>query len=713
MSLLSESLKKYFGYDSFRPGQEKIVQDAIAHKDLLVIMPTGGGKSLCFQLPALLKQGVTIVISPLISLMQDQVTALQDNGIGATYLNSTLNYEQTKIRQRDILAGKIKLLYLAPERLVSDTFQPFLVTLAQKIGIAAFAIDEAHCISEWGHDFRQEYRQMRYLRQQFPQVPITALTATATVRVQRDIIEQLNLRNPQIHRFSFNRQNLYYEVQEKERRAYNQLLHIIRSHQGSGIVYCISRKSTEEIAERLVKDGVSALPYHAGLSDKVRSHYQTSFIRDDVRIMVATVAFGMGINKPDVRLVVHYDLPRNIESYYQESGRAGRDGEKANCILLYSRGDKQKIHYFIRQKTNPQEQKIAYAQLAKVIEYADTNYCRRIPQLSYFGEKFKGDCGNCDNCLNPKPIEDWTIEAQKFLSCVYRTNQRFGIKHIIDVLRGSRDKKIYEYGHHLLSTYGIGKDHTTDEWKNLATSLVYQNLVRQTNDGFNILKINEQSKKILKGEKKVYIAVKGKTIKKVTRDTNSQALEVEILLNKLKMLRKKLADLENIAPYVIFNDATLTIMAQMQPDTKAKFAQLSGVNDYKLNKYGDIFISEIRTFIQQKQLPFQLPTNTQMKTLRLYQQGLNIADIAKERGLSVSSIVSHLSELIELNQPVTIDNLVKAEKQKVILNTLKIIGNKKLKEIKERLPDEYTYDEIKLVRAWFKRIDNEQWTMDN
>ncbi|AUC62316.1 ATP-dependent DNA helicase RecQ [Cyanobacterium sp. HL-69] len=706
MSSLTESLKKYFGYDSFRPGQEKIVQDAITHKDLLVIMPTGGGKSLCFQLPALLKQGITIVISPLISLMQDQVTALQDNGIGATYINSTLNYEETRIRQRDILAGKIKLLYLAPERLVSDTFQPFLDTVVQKIGISAFAIDEAHCISEWGHDFRQEYRQMKYLRSQYPRVPIIALTATATVRVQRDIIQQLNLRNPQIHRFSFNRQNLYYEVQPKETRAYNQLLHIIRSHQGSGIVYCISRKSTEEIAERLARDGVSALPYHAGLSDKVRSQYQTRFIRDDVRIMVATVAFGMGINKPDVRLVVHYDLPRNIESYYQESGRAGRDGEKASCILLYSRGDKQKINYFIRQKTNPQEQKIAYAQLAKVIEYADTNYCRRIPQLSYFGEKFKGNCGNCDNCLNPKPIEDWTIEAQKFLSCVYRTNQRFGTKHIIDVLRGSRDKRIYEYGHHLLSTYGIGKDHTTDEWKNLATSLVYQGLVRQTSDGYNILKINDQSKKILKGETKVYVAVKGKAVKKASRDLNSQAVEVEILLNQLKTLRKKLADLENIAPYVVFHDSTLKVMAQMQPDTTAKFAQLSGVNDYKLHKYGDIFISEIRTFIQQKQLPFQLPTNTQMKTLQLYQQGLGIADIAKERGLSVTSIVSHLSELIELNQPVIVNDFVKTEKQKVILDILKKVGNQKLKEIKQHLPDEYTYDEIKLVRAWFKRMEN-------
>jgi len=635
--------------------------------------------------------------------MQDQVDSLQENGIGATFLNSTLHPQDVHHREQQILAGKIKLLYLAPERLVSERFQPFLQTITQKVGISGFAIDEAHCISEWGHDFRQEYREMKHLRHNFPQIPIIALTATATTRVQRDIIQQLNLRHPQIHRFSFNRQNLYYEVQQKESRAYRQLLHIIRSNEGSGIVYCFSRKTTESIAERLNKDGISALPYHAGLSDKLRSQYQTNFIRDDIRVMVATVAFGMGINKPDVRFVIHHDLPKNIESYYQESGRAGRDGEKAKCILLYSLGDKQKINYFIKQKTNPQEQKIAYAQLKTVIEYADTNYCRRIVQLSYFGEKFSGNCGNCDNCLNPKPIEDWTVEAMKFLSCIARTNERFGMKHIIDVLRGSRDKKIYQYGHHLLSTYGIGKDHTADEWKNLGKSLIYQGKLNQTSDGYSILKLNGQSWEVMKGKTTVKIAVKGKNVNKVSRDLNSKAIEVEMLLERLKILRKRLADLENIAPYVVFLDSTLKVMAQMQPDSKEKFAQLSGVNDYKLNKYGDMFISEIRTFIQEKQLPFALPTNTQIKTLRLYQQGLNIQEIAKERGLAVGSIISHLSELIELNQPVKIDRFVAKDKQKTILKVIKNIGDKQLKELKDNLGQDYSYDEIKLVRAWYRR----------
>lgn len=365
MSSLRQSLKKYFGYDSFREGQEEIIQNALNNRDLLIIMPTGGGKSLCFQLPALLKKGVTIVISPLISLMQDQVMSLHDNGIGATFINSTLDFQEIKHREQLILSGKIKLLYLAPERLISEKFQSFLNTVAKTNAIASFAIDEAHCISEWGHDFRLEYRQLRQLRQRFPQIPITALTATATPRVQQDIIQQLRLRNPIIRRFSFNRPNLYYEVRPREKRNYHQILQLINSLEGSGIIYCLARKTTEDLAYRLRQDNISALPYHGGLTDEMRSHHQDCFIRDDARIMVATVAFGMGINKPDVRFVIHHDLPRNIESYYQESGRAGRDGEPAKCILLYNPSDEYKINYFIKQKENINEQKQAREQLKK------------------------------------------------------------------------------------------------------------------------------------------------------------------------------------------------------------------------------------------------------------------------------------------------------------------------------------------------------------
>lgn len=706
MSSLQQALKKYFGYDSFRDGQEEIIAHALNNKDLLVIMPTGGGKSLCFQLPALLKKGITIVVSPLISLMQDQVTSLQDNGIRATFLNSTLNFTEVRRREDDILAGKIKLLYLAPERLVSEHFQEFLNRITNITSIAGFVIDEAHCISEWGHDFRQEYRQLRQLRFRFPSLPIMALTATATPRVQQDIIQQLNLREPIIRRFSFNRPNLYYEVQPRQQRTYSQILRLIRSFSGSGIIYCFARKTTEQLAADLRKDDVSALPYHGGLSDQLRSQYQEQFIRDDVQVMVATLAFGMGINKPDVRFVIHHDLPRNIESYYQESGRAGRDGEPAQCILLYNPSDEFKINYFIKQKETVQEQKIAREQLKKVLAYAQTSYCRRIIQLSYFGEKFKGNCGGCDNCLNPPNREDWTIEAQKFLSCVARTRERFGAKYIIDILRGSQSKKIYQYGHHLLSTYGIGKDHTTEEWQHLARSLVDQELVKQTNDGYNILKLNKQSWLILRQKKKVEIAVDSETNHPQNKQDNPRKLQAEFLLARLKILRKKLADQEKIAPYVIFGDSTLKLMAQMRPENLNKLSKLSGITEYKLDKYGSYFIQEILNFSHEEIIPSAMPNSTQMKTLQLYQQGLTIAEIAQKRGFTISTILEHLSELIELNQPIDINNLVEPKIQQEIINSINKVGDQSLKIIREHLQSMYSYDQIKLVRAWYRRNHN-------
>lgn len=516
MTSLLQALKKYFGYDGFREGQEKIIADALTNRDLLVIMPTGGGKSLCFQLPALLRQGVTIVVSPLISLMQDQVFSLKEKGINATFINSTLSGEEIKNIQKLLLAGQCKLLYLAPERLVSENFQDFLHLLANTVSIASFVIDEAHCISEWGHDFRQEYRQLKQLRHRYPHVPIMALTATATPRVQRDIISQLQLREPIIHRFSFNRPNLYYQVISKEIPAYPQLFRLINSLQGAGIIYCLTRKTTEDLAYSLQRDGISAVPYHAGLSYETRTHHQHSFLRDEVRIMVATVAFGMGINKPNVRFVIHHDLPRNLESYYQESGRAGRDGNPATCILLYSPQDEHKIRYFIRQKNTLTEQKLAIQQFLKVKEYAETPYCRRTVQLEYFGEKFKGNCGACDNCLNPKNVEDWTVEAKKFLSCVARTGERFGVRHIIDVLRGNKTKKVYKCGHHLLPTYGLGRDISRAQWEHLARGLIFQGFLTETNDGHDILKLNSESWQVLRGNKRVKIVPTNSTRKTET-----------------------------------------------------------------------------------------------------------------------------------------------------------------------------------------------------
>ena len=700
---LEQALKHYFGYDSFRPGQAQIIEEALQNRDLLIIMPTGGGKSLCFQLPALLKEGVTLVVSPLISLMQDQVDALLDNGIGATFLNSTLSSQEQQQREEKILSGKIKLLYVAPERLLSPRFAPFLDRLARELEIAAFAIDEAHCVSEWGHDFRPEYRQLRQLRHRYPQVPTLALTATATKRVREDIIQQLGLKEPGVHIASFNRPNLYYEVIAKERTSYNRLYQMIRSYKGSGIVYCLSRRKVDEVAARLKQDGIDALPYHAGMSDEDRKNNQTRFIRDDVRVIVATIAFGMGINKLDVRFVIHYDLPRNLESYYQESGRSGRDGEPAKCTLFYSLGDLKTIDFIIDKKNNPKEQRIARQQLRKVIEYAEGSECRRTIQLSYFGEKFKGNCDNCDNCLNPKPIEDWTIEAQKFLSCVARCRERFGMVHIIDVLRGSRKQKIEQNGHHLLSTYGIGKDKTADEWKMLARSLLHQGLLDETTDGYRVLKLNKSSWEILRKQRNVSIAVNRKTAEKLLPNYNPKAAEIEMLFDRLRDLRKQIADAQSIAPYVIFADSSLKLMAQLQPQTLEAFAKISGVNNYKLKQYGDRFVSEIRSFCQQQKLPESVASSTQMVTFGFYNQGLSVEEIAEKRSLKQSTIYDHLSQLISMRQPIDIDKFVLPVRQDIIVKAIETVGTSSLKYLKENLGENYNYNEIKLVISWWQK----------
>ncbi len=699
---LEHALKHYFGYDSFRPQQREIVEYALQNRDLLVIMPTGGGKSLCFQLPALLKAGLSVVVSPLISLMQDQVDALLDNGIGATFLNSSLPWQEVRSRETAIIDGKIKLLYVAPERLLNEKFKPFLENIAQKIGISAFAIDEAHCVSEWGHDFRPEYRQLRQLRQHYPRVPMFALTATATRRVREDIIQQLALKQPSVHLASFNRPNLYYEIYPKTSRSYNQLFQYIKTQSGAGIIYCLSRRAVDEIAFRLQNDGLAALPYHAGLSDEARSLNQTRFIRDDVQIMVATVAFGMGINKLDVRFVIHYDLPRNLESYYQESGRAGRDGEPANCIFFLSMGDLKKIEYIIEQKAQPQEQKIARQQLRQVVDYAEGTECRRTILLRYFGERFAGNCSNCDNCLVPKPFEDWTIEAQKFLSCIARCQEKFGMMHIIDVLKGSKKRKIEQYGHHLLSTYGIGQDRSVGEWKMLGRSLIHQGLLEETTDGYPILKLNKRSWEILRKQRSVEIAVAQDSHEKTVKYNPRQA-ETGILFERLRQLRKQIADAQNTAPYNIISDSIVKLLAQSKPVDLNSLTKISGFTDYKIQQYGDRFISEIRAFCQEQQLPLPLPSQSNTITLQFYQQGMSVEEIAQQRGLKTTTIYTHLSELIEMNQPIDLDQLVIPVKQEMIVQAIQEIGEISLKPIKEKLGDNFSYEEIKLVRAWLRR----------
>ena len=713
---LETALKHHFGYDQFRPGQRSVIEAVLKNQDALVIMPTGGGKSLCYQLPALLKLGVMVVISPLIALMQDQVDSLTDNGVAATCLNSSIDFNTLRQRETDLMAGKIKLLYVSPERLMSPGFFDLLGRLIQTVGVSGFAIDEAHCVSEWGHDFRPEYRQLSVLRERFPQIGVMGLTATATERVRVDIAQQLRLCDPLVQVSSFNRPNLFYEVRPKGRDGYRELLQQVKQHQGSGIIYCLSRKRVNELAQRLAEDGESVLPYHAGLADDTRRDNQTRFIRDDVRLMVATVAFGMGINKPDVRFVIHYDIPRNIEGYYQESGRAGRDGEPAHCTLYLAYGDVATAEYLISQKPDEAEQRIARQQLRQMIDYAETTVCRRRVQLSYFGEPLEGLCHQCDNCTNPPPVEDWTIEAQKFLSCVARCQERFGMAHIIDVLRGSKKQKVMDLRHDQLSTHGIGKDRSVDEWRLLGRSLLHQRMVDETADGYPVLKLNAASWQVLRKQISVEVAVpKDFAPGPAEATTLEDTPEVTQLLTVLKALRKRLADQQSVPPYVVFPESALRQMAQTRPQTMDAFSRVSGVGSRKLEQYGEVFTDAIRQFCadyglesdpeagRRRSRPArerrQTVGVTHRHTLELHHQGLSLDEIADQRGLKPTTIASHLEHLLRQGESVDVDRLIDADRQQAIIAVLTEMENASLTEIRDRLGPSYSYEDIRLVRA--------------
>ncbi|MGH8528285.1 MAG: DNA helicase RecQ [Nevskiales bacterium] len=611
------ALKKYFGFDTFRPGQEAVVRDALAGRDLLAVMPTGGGKSLCFQLPAVLQPGVMIVVSPLIALMQDQVRLLADMGIAASFLNSSLSAREVAERTESLLSGEVKLLYVAPERLLMPGFlDGLLPKLKAAVGLSGFTVDEAHCVSEWGHDFRPEYGQLSRLREAFGDIPWLAFTATATERVRQDIIRQLGLIDAAVHVASFNRPNLHYAVKPRGKHSYAELLAVARQDRGAGIVYCLSRKRVDELTQRLQGDGIGALPYHAGLEAQTRRENQERFIRDDAQVMVATVAFGMGINKPDVRWVIHHDLPRTMEGYYQEAGRAGRDGEPARCILFFGPGDIRTAEFLNSQKVHPdtrepleEEQRIARQQLRQLLDYAESSECRRRVQLRYFGEEFAGNCGACDNCLSPRESADGTLEARQFLSCIARLGQRgqrFGVAYIIDLLRGSQNEKVSRNGHETLSVYGIGKNRSVDEWRALARALLHQGLVDETQDGYPVLTLNEQSWAVLRGELPVHFAQpapkpESRSRRKAKRndqaaDLATAPLEVA-LFEHLRTLRKRLAVEQSVPPYVVFTDASLQAMAQRQPLNRDDFAEIPGVGARKLERYGETFTTAIRAFL--------------------------------------------------------------------------------------------------------------------
>ena len=591
---LHGALKKHFGYDEFRPLQEEIIRDALAGRDVFALMPTGGGKSLCFQLPALLRDGLTVVVSPLISLMKDQVDSMQTSGIAATFLNSALDAEEARARLRGLHRGEHHLLYVAPERLMLDTF----LAKVKQWKVAQIAIDEAHCISEWGHDFRPEYRQLAHLREHFPGVPIMALTATATDRVRQDILQQLQLRDARCYVASFNRPNLIYRVLPKK-DPYEQILALVRSRpEESGIVYCASRKTADSLARKLGADGIKAKPYHAGLEAKERSRHQDLFRRDDVRVITATIAFGMGVNKPNVRFVVHYDLPKNIEGYYQETGRAGRDGLPADCVLLFNAGDVMKQKRFIEEK-NAEEQIIAREQLRVMVGYAETGQCRRATLLKYFGEDFPHrSCDGCDNCLTPRETFDGTVHAQKFLSCVHRVQAKhgfgFGLNHIVEILTGGDTEAIRQRGHEQLSTFGIGADMSRKGWQTLGRELVQLGLVAAAPGKFATLQVTDAGMEALRQRKTIVLTkpLDSAEAKRPKRRAGDVPCD-ELLFEKLRLLRRTLADERNVPAYVIFSDATLREMARALPTTVEAFERIPGVGERKLKDFAGPFTEAV------------------------------------------------------------------------------------------------------------------------
>jgi ATP-dependent DNA helicase RecQ len=595
---LLPTLKKQFGYDTFRPLQEEIVRDALAGHDVFALMPTGGGKSLCFQLPALLRDGLTIVVSPLISLMKDQVDALQASGIAATFLNSTLEGDEARARLRGLHNAEFRLLYVAPERLMLDSF----IEKIQSWKIAQIAIDEAHCISEWGHDFRPEYRELAKLRKLLPDVPIMALTATATTRVREDIVRQLKLHEPQIYVASFDRPNLTYRVVPKS-SAYEQLREFVRQRPNdSGIVYCASRKSADAIATKLNADRISARPYHAGLEPNERARHQDMFLRDDVRVISATIAFGMGINKPNVRFVVHYDLPKNIESYYQETGRAGRDGLPSDCVLLFSAGDVVKQTRFIEEKSEA-EARIAREQLRQMVHFAETRECRRTTLLRYFGEERPNEpCNGCDNCLEPRETFDGTIPAQKFLSCVWRVQQKsgfaFGLNHIVEVLTGADTETLRQRGHDQLTTYGIGRELDRNAWCAIGRELLRLGLVEIASDKYAVLQVTAAGREALRARTPITLTTLPKTRPARARKRTGEIECDEALFEKLRALRRTLADERHVPAYIVFSDVALREMARSYPTTPAAFRVIPGVGEQKQKDFATPFLAAVNEFLE-------------------------------------------------------------------------------------------------------------------
>jgi len=658
-------LKQYFGYEAFRPLQREIMAATMSGKDVVAILPTGAGKSLTFQLPALAEDGVTLVVSPLIALMKDQVDSLTASGVPATFLNSTLDPAEARDRSEALSNGEYKLLYAAPERAMTPGF----IADLKRWNVKRIAVDEAHCISEWGHDFRPEYRRLAELRKHLPGIPFLALTATATPKVREDISRQLQMTNPENFLASFNRPNLSYSILPKS-KAPRQVFEFVHSRRDeSGIIYLQSRKATEAMAATLKAEGLNAIAYHAGLDPATRAKNQEAFLRDEARIVCATVAFGMGINKPDVRYVIHADLPKNIEGYYQETGRAGRDGLPSECLLLYSRGDLIRNLRFLDGATDAEAAKIAEKQMRRMADFAEGSTCRRTDLLGYFGETWPDEnCGGCDICLNPREEYDATLQVQKLLSCIIRAKQACGFStganHIAQVLAGANTVKVRDYGHDKISTYGIGAETPREEWAALARQLIQVGIIAASQDNFQTLSVSRKGSELLKSREKILLArlpfsEASNASAKLSRAGNIPC--DESLFQSLRTLRKTIADEKSVPPYVIFGDTPLRHMARRYPQTKADFLNIPGVGTQKLDDYGQAFMAEIKTHLtsNEKQAFEQLQTpaapkmksegkltGTALETMEHFKAGKSMEQIATTRELAVSTIGSHLATAI-------------------------------------------------------------------
>lgn len=719
-----KTLKGVFGFPGFRSHQEDIVRAIHGGRDVFAVMPTGGGKSLCYQLPSQMLPGTTLVISPLIALMKDQVDAAQKIGLRAAYLNST----QTEAERAEVIGllprGGLDLLYVAPERFAQEAFRQRI----KGVKINLTAIDEAHCISEWGHDFRPDYLHLAELIDLLPGAPIAAFTATATLRVQTDIIARLRLRDPLRVRASFDRPNLFIEVRPKE-DIERQILAVVRQYpREAGIVYRTTRGSVERTADHLAAQGLKALPYHAGLEDARRKANQEAFNRDEVAVMVATIAFGMGIDKSNIRYVVHGDLPKNLESYYQEMGRAGRDGEPAHCVFFYRQGDLPKIHYFIDQLTDESERLRQRKALARMADYARSPACRRRQILGYFGEQYEPDnCRTCDNCTTERETVEATVEAQKILSAISRTGERFGAGHIADIVCGADTQKIRRLEHDRLKTYGVGRDRPKKYWLRIMDELIAQGALLQSQDGFPLLRIGEPGKALLQGNGRFFLvlpaalgraAVDGRTL--------APAGFHPELFEQLRAVRRTLSQEENVPPYIIFSDRTLHEMAALLPASSADLLKITGVGESKRNRYGPPFLEAVAAFLKSHpdlaaSRPPDFPaaavpeispvsstaragTATVETTWELIRQGFSLEETAARRKLSPQTIRAHLEALILAGREVDLDRLVDPRKQATLAKLFAGRPEARLRDIMEASDGSLTWDDIALMKAWLKRM---------